>query len=42
MTHRSRLGVVVIGGATENRFACMLALVLRPQRLFGDKIIERV
>jgi len=34
-----------IGGATENWFAYMLALlflVFRPQGLFGDKIIERV
>ncbi|MEM6438567.1 MAG: branched-chain amino acid ABC transporter permease [Pseudomonadota bacterium] len=35
----------MIGGATENWFAFMLALVFlvfRPQGLFGDKIIERV
>lgn len=35
----------MIGGATENWFAYMLALlflVFRPQGLFGDKIIERV
>ena len=35
----------VIGGATENWFAYVLALVFlvfRPQGLFGDKIIERV
>jgi branched-chain amino acid transport system permease protein len=35
----------VIGGATENWFAYMLALVFllfRPQGLFGEKIIERV
>ena len=35
----------LIGGATENWFAYMLALVFlvfRPQGLFGDKIIERV
>jgi len=34
-----------IGGATENWFAYVLALiflVFRPQGLFGDKIIERV
>ena len=33
------------GGATENWFAYMLALiflVFRPQGLFGEKIIERV
>ena len=35
----------LIGGATENWFAYVLALiflVIRPQGLFGDKIIERV
>lgn len=35
----------LIGGATENWFAYMLALlflVFRPQGLFGEKIIERV
>jgi Branched-chain amino acid ABC-type transport system, permease components len=35
----------VIGGATENWFAYMLALVFllfRPQGLFGERIIERV
>ena len=35
----------LIGGATENWFAYVLALiflVFRPQGLFGDKIIERV
>lgn len=35
----------MVGGATENWFAYMLALiflVFRPQGLFGDKIIERV
>lgn len=35
----------IIGGATENWFAYMLALVFllfRPQGLFGEKIIERV
>ena len=35
----------MIGGATENWFAYVLALiflVIRPQGLFGDKIIERV
>ncbi len=35
----------MIGGATENWFAYVLALfflVFRPQGLFGDKIIERV
>ena len=34
-----------IGGATENWFAYVLALlflVFRPQGLFGEKIIERV
>ncbi|MEO1532376.1 MAG: branched-chain amino acid ABC transporter permease, partial [Pseudomonadota bacterium] len=34
-----------IGGATENWFAYMLALLFllfRPQGLFGEKIIERV
>jgi branched-chain amino acid transport system permease protein len=34
-----------VGGAIENWFAYMLALVFlmfRPQGLFGDKIIERV
>ncbi|MCB1389509.1 MAG: branched-chain amino acid ABC transporter permease, partial [Rhodobacteraceae bacterium] len=35
----------LIGGATENWFAYMLALVFllfRPQGLFGERIIERV
>ena len=35
----------IIGGATENWFAYVLALIFllfRPQGLFGDKIIERV
>ena len=35
----------MIGGATENWFAYMLALLFllfRPQGLFGDKLIERV
>jgi len=35
----------MIGGATENWFAYMLALLFllfRPQGLFGEKIIERV
>ena len=35
----------VIGGAIENWFAYMLAmlvLMFRPQGLFGEKIIERV
>jgi len=35
----------LVGGATENWFAYVLALlflVFRPQGLFGDKIIERV
>jgi len=35
----------MVGGATENWFAFMLALVFlvfRPQGLFGEKIIERV
>ena len=35
----------LIGGATENWFAYVLALlvlIVRPQGLFGDKIIERV
>ena len=35
----------LIGGATENWFAYVLALlflVFRPQGLFGEKIIERV
>jgi branched-chain amino acid transport system permease protein len=35
----------IIGGATENWFAYMLALVFllfRPQGLFGERIIERV
>ncbi|MGY6632900.1 MAG: branched-chain amino acid ABC transporter permease [Alkalilacustris sp.] len=35
----------IVGGATENWFAYMLALVFllfRPQGLFGEKIIERV
>src|SRR5690606_23189245 len=35
----------IVGGATENWFAYVLALiflVFRPQGLFGEKIIERV
>ena len=39
------IGVPYLGGATENWFAYVLALiflVFRPQGLFGDKIIERV
>ena len=35
----------LVGGATENWFAYVLALlflVFRPQGLFGEKIIERV
>lgn len=39
------IGMPLLGGATENWFAYMLALlflVFRPQGLFGDKIIERV
>jgi branched-chain amino acid transport system permease protein len=35
----------MIGGATENWFAYVLALIFlmfRPQGLFGEKIIERV
>ncbi len=39
------IGVPFLGGATENWFAYMLALlflVFRPQGLFGEKIIERV
>lgn len=39
------IGAVYLGGATENWFAYMLALiflVFRPQGLFGEKIIERV
>ena len=39
------IGVPYLGGATENWFAFMLALVFlvfRPQGLFGEKIIERV
>ena len=39
------IGAPFLGGATENWFAYMLALVFlvfRPQGLFGDKIIERV
>ena len=39
------IGAPYLGGATENWFAYMLALlflVFRPQGLFGDKIIERV
>ena len=39
------IGVPFFGGATENWFAYMLALiflVFRPQGLFGEKIIERV
>jgi len=38
-------GVINLGGATENWFAYVLALiflVFRPQGLFGEKIIERV
>ena len=38
-------GIVNLGGATENWFAYVLALVFlvfRPQGLFGEKIIERV
>ncbi len=39
------IGSVYLGGATENWFAYVLALVFlvfRPQGLFGEKIIERV
>lgn len=39
------VGAPFLGGATENWFAYMLALVFlvfRPQGLFGEKIIERV
>ncbi|WPZ21450.1 branched-chain amino acid ABC transporter permease [Sulfitobacter faviae] len=39
------IGAPYLGGATENWFAYMLALVFlvfRPQGLFGEKIIERV
>jgi len=39
------IGARLLGGATENWFAYMLALiflVFRPQGLFGEKIIERV
>jgi branched-chain amino acid transport system permease protein len=39
------IGVPYLGGATENWFAYVLALiflVFRPQGLFGEKIIERV
>lgn len=39
------IGAVYLGGATENWFAYVLALVFlvfRPQGLFGEKIIERV
>lgn len=39
------IGQPYLGGATENWFAYVLALVFlvfRPQGLFGDKIIERV
>ncbi len=39
------IGAPIIGGATENWFAYVLALlflVFRPQGLFGEKIIERV
>lgn len=39
------IGVPFLGGATENWFAYVLAmvfLVFRPQGLFGEKIIERV
>ena len=38
-------GIINLGGATENWFAYVLALlflVFRPQGLFGEKIIERV
>ena len=38
-------GIINLGGATENWFAYVLALLFlffRPQGLFGDKIIERV
>ena len=38
-------GIIDLGGATENWFAYVLALiflVFRPQGLFGEKIIERV
>lgn len=38
-------GIPLFGGATENWFAYVLAiafLLVRPQGLFGDKIIERV
>jgi len=39
------IGVAYLGGATENWFAFVLALLFllfRPQGLFGEKIIERV
>jgi branched-chain amino acid transport system permease protein len=39
------IGAPYLGGATENWFAYVLALiflVFRPQGLFGEKIIERV
>ena len=39
------IGLPFFGGATENWFAYVLALiflVFRPQGLFGEKIIERV
>ena len=39
------IGAPFLGGATENWFAYVLALVFlvfRPQGLFGEKIIERV
>ena len=39
------IGAPFLGGATENWFAYMLALVFlvfRPQGLFGEKLIERV
>ena len=39
------IGAPFLGGATENWFAYMLALiflVFRPQGMFGEKIIERV
>ncbi len=39
------IGAPYLGGATENWFAYMLALlflIFRPQGLFGEKIIERV
>ena len=39
------IGQPYLGGATENWFAYVLALVFlvfRPQGLYGEKIIERV